>query len=130
MKLLKPFYRLGQAFALIAALLLVSLPGQAAMVGTAEINRDIAGISVDQTTLQKERLWIQQQLVANGVSEADSALRVSLLSDAQVRQVRQQFDEMPAGAGAAGIIVTAAIVLLVTDLIGLTDVYPFIRPVQ
>ena len=130
MKLMKPFYRLGQAFALTAVLLFVSLPGQTAMVGTAEISRDIASINVDQTTLQQQRLWIQQQLVANGVSAADSAMRVSLLSDAQVRQVRQQFDEMPAGAGVAGIIVTAAIVILVTDLIGLTDVYPFIRPIQ
>lgn len=127
---MKPFYRLGQAFALTAVLLFVSLPGQTAMVGTAEISRDIASINVDQTTLQQQRLWIQQQLVANGVSAADSAMRVSLLSDAQVRQVRQQFDEMPAGAGVAGIIVTAAIVILVTDLIGLTDVYPFIRPIQ
>ena len=130
MKLLKAFRRPAQIFALAAVVLFSSLPSQAAMIGTAEINRSIAGIDVDAQTLQQERLWIQQQLISNGVNKTDSVIRVSQLSDAQVRQVRHKFDEMPAGAGAFGVAVGVGIVLLVTDLIGLTDIFPFVRPMQ
>ena len=130
MKLRPPVIQLSQLIALVAVLLFTSLPGQAAMVGTAQITREIAGINIDAKTLQQERLWIQKQLLSNGVSEADSALRVSQLSDSQVHHVRHKFDEMPAGAGAVGIAVGIGIVLLVTDLIGLTDIFPFIRPVD
>ena len=130
MKLRQPAIQLSQIIALVATLLFSSLPAQAAMVGTAEITREIAGINIDASTLQQERLWIQKQLLSNGVSEADSVLRVSHLSDSQVHHVRHKFDEMPAGAGAVGIAVGIGIVLLVTDLIGLTDIFPFIRPVD
>jgi hypothetical protein len=130
MKIRQSFTQLGQVIALAIVLLFASLPGHAAMIGTAEITRDIAGISIDTQTLQKERFWIQQQLVSNGVSRSDSVIRVSQLSDSQVHHVRHKFDEMPAGAGVLGIAVTVGIVLLVTDLIGLTDVYPFVRPMK
>lgn len=130
MKLRRSFTQLGQVIALAVVILFTSLPGHTAMIGTAEITRDLAGISVDAQTLQTERLWIKQQLVSNGVSQSDSGLRVSQLSDSQVRHVRNKFDEMPAGAGVVGFVVTVGVVLLVTDLIGLTDVYPFVRPVK
>jgi hypothetical protein len=130
MKLRQSFTQLGQVIALTIVVLFTSLPGQAAMIGTAEITRNIAGINIDTQTLQKERLWIQQQLVSNGVSQADSVIRVSQLSDSQVHHVRHKFDEMPAGAGVVGVAVTVGIVLLVTDLFGLTDVFPFVRPME
>lgn len=130
MKLRQTMKKFVQASALAITLLLSSLPGQAAMVGTAQITRDIAGLSIDAQTLQQERLWIQQQLVSNGVSQADSTIRVSQLSDSQVHHVRHKFDEMPAGAGAVGIAIGVGIVLLVTDLIGLTDIFPFVRPID
>jgi hypothetical protein len=130
MKLRQPFTQLGQVIALAIVALFTSLPGQSAMIGTAEITRDIAGINIDAQTFQKERLWIQQQLISNGVSQGDSAIRVSQLSDSQVHHVRHKFDEMPAGAGVLGVAIGVGIVLLVTDLIGLTDIYPFVRPMD
>jgi hypothetical protein len=40
-------------------------------------------------------------------------------------------DELPAGEGFVGVVVGAALiiflVLLITDLLGLTDVYPFVN---
>jgi hypothetical protein len=130
MRLGQPFTQLGQVIALAIAVLFASLPAHAAMIGTAEITRDIVGISIDEKTLQKERLWIQQQLVSNGVSLSDSATRVSQLSDSQVHHVRHEFDEMPAGAGVVEVTIAVGIVLLVTDLIGLTDIFPFVRPMD
>ena len=46
-------------------------------------------------------------------------------------QIAGQIDELPAGQNAASAILTAALliflVLLITDLLGLTNVYPFVR---
>ncbi len=110
--------------AIVMASLLVGLPAQAGMLGTAEI----LGMNSPSSEIATQRGWIQQQLEANGVETEDAVLRVASLSDQQVEQVHQRFEEMPAGAGALGAVVFVALVLMITDLAGYTDVFPFIRP--
>ena len=112
----------------VAAILIFSaIPAQAGMVGTAEMTSSLnTGLSNAEISVQ--RAWIQQQLEANGVPASHAALRVSSLSDNQIQQVHQRIDEMPAGAGALGIIAFGFLVLVITDLTGITDVFPFIRP--
>ena len=107
-----------------------SIPAQAAMVGTAQIVGE-AGVQffTPQVMLQK-RDWVQFQLEKNGVSRAESILRVSSMSDNQVMQIHQRMDEMPAGAGAAGTLLFIFVVLAITDLMGATDIFPFIRPMK
>lgn len=109
---------------LVLASLFVGLPAQAGMLGTAEM----LDMNSPSSEIATQRGWIQQQLEANGVGTADAVLRVASLSDQQVEQVHQRFEEMPAGAGALGAVVFVALVLMITDLVGYTDVYPFIRP--
>lgn len=107
----------------------LSLPAQAAMVGTAQMSNDLSTPVFGQKVMQQKRDWIQEQLEINGVSHADSVLRVSSLSDNQVIQIHQRMDEMPAGADALGAALTVFIVLVITDVMGATDIFPFIRPV-
>jgi hypothetical protein len=107
-----------------------SMSAQAAMVGTAQIVEDAGGQIFDLNTMQQKRDWIQAQLEQGGVSVADSRLRVSGMSDDQVIQVHQRMEEMPAGAGAAGAVLFVFLVLVVTDLMGATDIFPFIRPME
>ena len=107
-----------------------SLPAQAAMVGTAQIVGEAGTQFYTPQVMQQKREWIQSQLEKNGVSRADSIFRVSSLSDNQVIQVHQRMDEMPAGAGAAGTVLFIFVVLAVTDLMGATDIFPFIRPME
>ncbi len=52
------------------------------------------------------------------------------MSDDQVIQIHQRLDEMPAGAGAAGTVLFIFAVLAITDLMGVTDIFPFIRPME
>ena len=107
----------------------LSLPAQAAMVGTAQMGSDLSAPIYGQKVMQQKRDWIQEQLEINGVSRDDSVLRVSSLSDSQVIQIYQRMDEMPAGADALGAALTVFIVLVITDVMGATDIFPFIRPV-
>ena len=108
----------------------LSIPAQAALVGTGQIISEASGQFVDQKEMQQKRDWIQAQLEEGGISPADSAQRVSSMSDSQVIQLHQRMDEMPAGAGAAGTILLVFAILAVTDLMGVTDIFPFIRPME
>jgi len=74
---------------------------------------------------------VQRQLTLLGVDPGEAAERVASLSDEELQQIAGRLDELPAGEGTVGIIVGAALiiflVLLITDLLGLTDVYPFVN---
>ena len=78
-----------------------------------------------------ERADVRQQIVALGVDPNEAAARVQALSDAQVREIAGQLDQLPAGQSAVGIIVGAILlvflILLLTDLLGLTNVFPFVN---
>ncbi len=74
---------------------------------------------------------VQQQLTLLGVDPEEAARRVASLSDEEIQGIAGRLEEMPAGEGSVGIIVGAVviifIILLVTDLLGLTDVFPFVK---
>ncbi len=74
---------------------------------------------------------VQQQLTILGVDPEEAARRVASLSDEEIQQIAGRLEEMPAGEGGVGPIVGAILiiflVLLVTDLLGLTDVFPFVK---
>ena len=57
--------------------------------------------------------------------------RVNSLTDEEVSQVARQMDQLPAGGDGLAIIVGAAVliflVLLLTDILGLTDVFKFVK---
>jgi hypothetical protein len=122
--------KLALSLLIAGGAIFVSLPAQAAMVGTAEINNSMVGLELNQAAIRQKREWIHQQLLAHGVSPADSRSRVDMLSDSQVVQIHQKIDEMPAGAGIGGVILVVFIVLVITDLMGATDIFPFIRPMD
>jgi hypothetical protein len=80
--------------------------------------------------LATQREAIRQQLVDLGVEEHVAQQRVAALSQQQISEINRQIGEMPAGADAAGILLTIFIVFVITDIIGATDVFPFIHPVK
>lgn len=72
---------------------------------------------------------VQQKLVQLGVSQQDAAQRIANMTDAELAALNNQLHEMPAG-GVVDTIVTVLVVIAVLDLLGVTDVYPFIRPIR
>ena len=103
-----------------------SLPvAQAGMVGTQQLMQDNL-----QQDLLAARRSISQQLIELGVAQEQAMDRVAQLSDQQVSEITQKLAELPAGADAGGILLTLFIVFVITDVIGATDIFPFIKPVQ
>lgn len=76
------------------------------------------------------RADVRDAMVAQGLSPDNASERVRAMSDAEVAQLADRVDHAPAGAGVLGIIFTVFIVLLVTDILGLTKVFPFTRSIR
>ena len=78
-----------------------------------------------------ERDDVRKELQAYGLSPTEAAQRVNALSDAEVMQVKGRLGALPTGEGTVGIVVGAVVfvflVLLLTDILGLTDVFPFVK---
>ena len=71
---------------------------------------------------------VQNKLIGLGVSPADAKQRIANMTAEELSALNSQMNEMPAG-GIVGVVVTVLVVVVVTDLMGLTDVYPFINPI-
>jgi hypothetical protein len=75
-----------------------------------------------------ERADIQERLRALGVDPAAAALRVGALSDREVAQLAGEIGNAPAGGtDVLGFVLVIFLVLLVTDILGFTEVFPFVK---
>lgn len=123
------------AVGLAILMAMMTLPAglaQAKMVTTDQV--------IEQSTSSQDRAQVlnflmredvQHQLTLLGVDPGEAAERVAGLSDEELQQIAGRLDELPAGEGSVGIVVGAVLiiflVLLITDLLGLTDVFPFVK---
>lgn len=73
---------------------------------------------------------VRQTLVSQGVDADAAVARVQAMSDAEVAQLAGRIDTAPAGGEILGVLFTVFIVLLVTDILGVTKVFPFTRSVR
>ncbi len=113
----------------------VPTAAQARMISTDEVIAEqedgTARGRVDEFLARSE---VRRELARFGVSPDEARQRVAALSDDEVRQLAGHLDDMPAGGDALGVIVGAAllifIVLLITDIAGLTKVFPWTRSVR
>ena len=71
----------------------------------------------------------QEKLVEMGVSPELAMVRIDQLTPQEVAQFNEDVENMPAGSGVLGIIVLFAVIFIITDVIGATDIFPFIKPV-
>ena len=70
-------------------------------------------------------------LQARGVDPAAARARVAALGDAEAAYLAQQIDLAPAGGDSLlGVLVFIFVLLLVTDILGLTKVFPFTKSVR
>ncbi len=118
---------------MIMAIALLGMPlnASAGLVGADEvIAAEQAAQDRDRVIAALEREDVRAQLVAFGVDPDEARDRVAALGDAEIAQMAGQLDKLPAGAGPGGVIgalVFIFIVLLVTDILGFTDVFPFVK---
>ncbi len=129
------FRRICRALAVPMALAMFLSVGplpaaRAAMVSTDQV------IAQDQAAQDRERVMaflaredVRREMEAMGVDPAEAAARAEALSEAEIARIATRLDQVPAGQSAVGAVIGAAvlifIILLITDLLCLTSVFPF-----
>jgi len=116
-------------------MLLIAVPYQpllAAMIPTeATINQNKAQKARDHLKSLISREDIRKSLVSQGIDPMEAKARVDSLSDIEVITVADQIEQLPAGSGAIGAVIVASVivflVLLITDILGYTDIFPFVK---
>jgi hypothetical protein len=115
---------------LAVSILFVSVQpaANAAIVSTSEL------VATEQSKIGREYLLnslereeVRTALTSQGVDLEMAKQRVSSMTDEEIRALNQKMDEMPAGGGVVGVVVIVFLVLIITDLVGLTDVFPFVK---
>ena len=132
------FYRLAKpvSFVLAIYILMISGPQQAALaalVGTETVldtERVLNARELVRNLMARED--IQAALVSRGIDPQEARARAEALSDAETVRLADTIERLPAGgASALGIIVgtllVVFIILLITDILGYTSVFPFTK---
>ena len=121
------------ALSLIASITAAGMPAQAGMLPT---ENALAGKSAARERIATllERRDVRTQLEAYGVNAAAVQARVAALTDDEAAQLAARLGDMPAGADAGasliGALLVIFIVLLITDILGVTKVFPFTKPIK
>jgi len=127
----------------VAAVLTVSMASASVAQATAATAAPAALLSAEQvqqaeapagrTLLEQtlQRADVVAALEARGVSVQAARERVAALTDAEAAHVAAQIDAAPAGASdVLGVIVFIFVVLLITDILGFTKIFPFTRSIR
>jgi hypothetical protein len=96
-----------------------------------EIVSTESAIQLQQRSTQVERIssifaqqQVRDQLQRLGVDPVAAEQRVAALSDSELQALDQRISEMPAGAGGAlEVLGIVLLVLLVLELVGVTDIF-------
>ena len=117
----------------LVTLMLPVAPVHAAMIGTDQV------VSSGETLQNRERVRsflqrddVRQMLRQQGVDANEALTRVNAMTSDEVNLVAGKINQLPAGGdwGIIGAAIFVFIVLLITDILGFTKVFPFTRPVR
>ncbi|WP_292438389.1 DUF6627 family protein [Methylophaga sp.] len=128
------FRRLGKVVPILSILALLSIhtaPLQAAMVDNDQILANAQQeISKTQILSELDRQDVQDKLVAAGVNIDDAKQRIQQMNNQELAQIQQDFENMPAGSGIIGALLVVFVVLVVTDMLGATNVFGFVHDIN
>jgi hypothetical protein len=106
-------------------------PAHAELVSTYSVTSEARAESARQKLeryLQRED--VRAALEKSGVDPDAAMSRTGALSDEEVAAVAGRIDSLPAGGEFIGALVFVFVLLLITDILGFTKVFPFTRSVK
>lgn len=111
---------------------IISAPAHAKMINTDEILKQSQhDLSRNSINTFLDRSEVQKYLVDWGISPEEAKIRIDSLTDEEIENIASRIDRLPAGGDGLGTIVGAAllifIILLITDILGFTDVFSFVK---
>jgi hypothetical protein len=124
-----------QPMAWFLSLLLVMmpmLPAQAAMVDNGRIISE-QQIALDSAAIlaMLDQEVTRQQLETWGVNPEMARERINSLTGEELANINRQLNELQAGGDSIlGILLIIFVVFVITDVLGATDIFPFIHPIR
>jgi len=124
----------AKGLAFLFALLLTLLPVTPLMAGMLD-----TGALLHAATAGAERAALVQRLDAPDVRDAltrmgvapdDAEARVARLTEAEIADLNARLDQLPAGAGALEAVLIVFLIFVITDAIGLTNIFAFVKPAR
>lgn len=107
---------------------------QAAMIATDQVAESAITVKGEQDRAKivamLSRDDMQAALVERGIDPVEAKSRVAALTDEEANSLATQLDKAPAGGGIIGAVVLVFLVLLLTDILGFTKIFPFTRSVR
>ncbi len=107
---------------------MLTAPAQAALIGTEALAAAQSRQAVEQKVYAAlSRDDVARQLTVMGVNPAEAGKRVAALSDQELASLSDRIDRLPAGGDLFGTLGAIFVILLITDILGFTKVFPFTR---
>lgn len=118
------------ALALTTTMLVSTTPVYAGMVSSSDVmTQQQMNYDKNQILGFVDQAEVLEQLQSLGVSAEDAKSRIANLTQAELAEFNKQMNEAPAG-GIVGTVVTVLVVIAVLDLLGVTNVFSFIKPIN
>jgi len=116
------FVQTAQAVELISAEQVVQREQQAALADDVRVRLSMA----------LERNDVVAALAERGVSADQARARVAALTDAEAAWLLGEIDKAPAGASGEliGTLILVLFILVFSDILGFTRIFPFLRPAR
>jgi hypothetical protein len=123
-------FKRGIASFMVVCVTALGLPlhANAGIVSTQEVASATAERAKVEAFLARDD--VRQELQAQGITSVAALDRVNMMTDAEVTQLAGRIDQAPAGGDILGTIAGIAVLLLITDILGFTTVYPFTNSIR
>ncbi|WP_233716859.1 PA2779 family protein [Ketobacter alkanivorans] len=110
---------------------LLSATAQAAMVSTHElVNSEAQQMTRTQVLSILDKEEARSTLLNLGVNPAEVEARIDNMSAEELQAFSEQVNTMQAGGGVVGVVVLVFVILIVLDLLGTTNIFPAIKPIN
>ena len=108
-----------------------AITAKAGIIGTEAVINTLQGEeSLARITAFIDRQEVREAFLKNGIDPAQAKIRAASLTDQEISAICKTLDQLPAGGDGIGTVIGAAVliflVLLLTDILGLTNIFPFV----
>ena len=126
------FRRLNRTLSSLLVFLIMFLSintsSYAGIVGTdVAINQQQSNFDRAELLAMFDRNDLRDELIAYGVAPNAARERIAAMSDTEVQALAGKVGTMPNGGDVVGVAVFLFLVLLFTDIMGWTDLFPFVH---
>ena len=96
---------------------------QAGVIGTQSLLSSQSSTVQDQLRAALEREDVRAQLITLGVDPDKASARVATLTPDEITKLQNRIADLPAGAGALEVIGIVFLILLILELVGVTNIF-------